>query len=136
MIKRVFLLVAMAVAVSSLSAQVKFHTGSIREMYGVAKESDKFVFVDLYADWCPPCKAMERDVFSRKDVGDFMDKHFVCAKYNIDNQLGKDLANQYVVRSIPTLLIFDNNGKLLGRLTGGRSAEDLKSELLGIIIKE
>ncbi|MFR9650791.1 MAG: thioredoxin family protein [Rikenellaceae bacterium] len=135
MIKRVFLLVAMAIGVSSLSAQVKFQSGTMREIYTLAKESNKFVFVDLYADWCPPCKAMERDVFSREDIGQFMGKHFVCAKYNIDNQLGKDLASQYVVRSIPTFLIFDQGGKLMGRLTGGMSPEDLKSSLLKIIDK-
>ncbi len=113
----------MVFAVGALSAQVNFQSGTTTEIYKKAKSEEKLVFMDLYATWCPPCKAMEANVFSREDVGDFMNDKFVNVKYNIDESMGKELANQYNVSSIPTYLIFTPEGELVGRVTGGMSSE-------------
>lgn len=134
MLKRVIFaaIAALTLSVASTSAQVKFHTGSTDDLYKMAKESDKLVFVDLYADWCPPCKAMEKNVFSREDIGDFMSKYFVSAKYSVDDTIGKEFSKKYNVRSIPTYLIFNESGELIGQMTGGMSPEDLTKNLLKI----
>ncbi len=122
------LLIATAVITPSV-AEVKFHTGSTEELYQKAKSQNRFVFIDLYAEWCPPCRAMESNVFSREDVGAFMAESFVSAKYNVDDKIGNRLSAQYEVRSIPTYLIFTPNGELIGRMTGGMSAEDFMSRV-------
>ncbi|MFI3306053.1 MAG: thioredoxin family protein [Rikenellaceae bacterium] len=136
MIKRIAATLALLFAVGTLSAQIDFHTGSTTELYKRAKGEDKLIFMDLYATWCPPCKAMERDVFSRKDVGDFMNEKFVNVKYNIDESIGKEFANQYQVTSIPTYLIFTGDGKLVGRMTGGMTSDTFLFRMHEFLSKE
>lgn len=127
MLKKITLAISLLVATVALSpteAQVQFHTEGVEELYQMAQKGQKLVFMDLYASWCPPCRLMERDVFSREDVGDFMKKNFVSAKYNVDETIGNKLSNQYEVRSIPTYLIFTPEGKLIARLKGAMSPEE------------
>ena len=62
-------------------------------------QSDKTVLVDFYADWCGPCK-MQGPVL--EELANDRDDVKVC-KLNIDEQ--RDLAIEYGVRSIPTLMI-------------------------------
>ncbi|MFI3258833.1 MAG: thioredoxin family protein [Rikenellaceae bacterium] len=136
MLKKITLSLALIVACatsSQLLAQITFHEGGTTALYEKAESEKKLIFIDLYASWCPPCKAMERDVFSRKDVGEFMSKSFVCAKYSVDESIGKSLANQYGVSSIPTYLIFNTDGDLVGRKMGSMSAEDFIKEMQAAI---
>ena len=35
----------------------------------MAQEQDKYIFMDCYTSWCGPCKALAKDIFTRKDVG-------------------------------------------------------------------
>ena len=62
-------------------------------------QSDKTVLVDFYADWCGPCK-MQGPVLD--ELANDRDDVKVC-KLNIDEQ--RDLAIEYGVMSIPTLMI-------------------------------
>ncbi|MFI3318303.1 MAG: thioredoxin fold domain-containing protein [Rikenellaceae bacterium] len=133
MIKRFFSTLLAIVAVASLSAQVDFKSANPVDLYKMGAESGKLVFVDLYASWCPPCRTMESQVFSREDVGEFMAKRFVSAKFDIDQQIGGAMASQYGVRSIPTYLIFNGKGELVGRMQGGMSAMDFMANLTQII---
>ncbi len=129
MVRKIIFSIAMMLLVGGVSAQVKFQDVSPEELLKMAEKVDKLVFVDIYADWCPPCRAMERDVFSRKDVAEFMDARFVSAKYNMDKDTGKELAGRYNVRSIPTYLIFNSKGDFLGRLQGMMPADDFMENI-------
>ena len=118
------LLLVIGVAVAA-NAQVRFTDKNLDAVREEATQQNKLVFIDLYATWCGPCKNMERNVFSQPEVGDFMAQHFIAAKYDIDKPTGSALAKKYGIRSIPTFLIFDTEGTLLGQITGGMPADDL-----------
>jgi thioredoxin 1 len=66
-------------------------------------QSDKPVFVDFWATWCPPCKRIAP--FVEELANDYKGRA-VVAKIDID-QAG-DVANRYGVTSIPTLMVFKN----------------------------
>lgn len=122
--KILFTLLLVIGAAVAANAQVRFTDKNLDAVREEATQQNKLVFIDLYATWCGPCKNMERTVFSRPEVGDFMAEHFVAAKYDIEKPTGSALAKKYGVRSIPTFLIFDTEGTLLGQITGGMSADD------------
>lgn len=136
MIRKITITLALILAVATLplSAQVKFHTGAVDELYSNL-DNEKLIFMDLYASWCPPCKMMERDVFSREDVGKFMSENFLSAKYNVDEAIGKELSRTYSVSSIPTYLIFNPEGELVGRMSGSMPAEKFISAMQEILDK-
>lgn len=93
--KRILLLFLLLLGAVGAEAQVRFMTRSTDGVRRQAVEQNKLVFIDLFATWCPPCQMMEREVFSRSDVGAFMEQHFVCAKYDIDKTTGRELLKRY-----------------------------------------
>ena len=81
----------------------------------MAQEQDKYIFMDCYTSWCGPCKALAKDIFTRKDVGDFFNANFINVKYDMEKGVGKDLYKQYKSNIIgfPTLLLINKEGKSL-----------------------
>nr|DAY06971.1 MAG TPA: TRX family protein [Crassvirales sp.] len=65
--------------------------------------------VKLYADWCAPCKVLER-MMRDLDI-----KH---ENVNIDSPNGEGLSIKHDVRAIPTLLVLDENDNLIRKMTG------------------
>ncbi|MFI3293040.1 MAG: thioredoxin family protein [Rikenellaceae bacterium] len=124
MIRKILFSIAMLFSLGIASAQVKFYDVTTDELRELGKEQEKLIFIDIYATWCPPCRAMEANVFSREDIGEFMAQRFVSAKYNIDEGIGRQLADKYGIKSIPTYLIFDLEGNLQGTMQGSRTPED------------
>ncbi len=70
------------------------------------------ILVDFYADWCGPCKSMATvlDQLSAEGV--------LIGKVNIDHQ--PELATQWKVRSVPTLIWF-KNGQPTARSAGAKT---------------
>ncbi len=110
-------------------AQVRFETKSTDAVHEMAVREGKMVFIDLYAPWCPPCRAMDKQVFSRSDVAEFLHARFIPVKYNVDRPTGKALMQKYNASGIPTYLIFTNEGELLGRITGASDAETFMADV-------
>ena len=70
------------------------------------------VLVDFWAEWCGPCKQLAPLV--EEASNEFKDKIKVC---KIDVDVNRDIAAEYGIRSIPTLMIFEN-GMLVGTEIG------------------
>lgn len=82
-------------------------------------KSEKPVLVDFFADWCGPCKMMAPIV---EELATELDGKVKVGKINVDEN--SDIAVEYNVMSIPTLIIFQN-GKEEKRLVGLRDKEEL-----------
>ena len=80
--------------------------------------------VDFWAEWCGPCKMMERPL---EELAEENTGKLTVAKLNIDENPGT--ASAYSVMSIPTMIIFQN-GEEKRRLIGARSKGQLESELM------
>lgn len=134
--KKLIFILMLALGAGAAQAQVKFETKSTDAVREMAIKTDKLVFIDLYATWCPPCQMMEREVFSRKDVGDFMERRFVAAKYDVDKPTGKELLKRYGNGAIPLYLVFDTQGELLGRIQGAAKSDEFMANLQTILDKQ
>ena len=74
--------------------------------------------VDLFATWCGPCKMLS-------PILDEISEEITTTKfYKIDVDDNQDVAREYNVMSIPTILIFEN-GNLINKVVGLRSREEL-----------
>ena len=102
------------------------HTDKLTEALERAKAEDKMVFIDFYTSWCLPCKLMDEDVFTDKAFGDYMNEHFISVKINAEQGNGPNLAALYQVKSYPTLLFVDLNGRVKSRKEGAAYQTELR----------
>jgi thioredoxin 1 len=81
------------------------------------------VLVDFWAEWCAPCRALAPTLEElNKELGGKV--KFV--KVNVDQS--PDLAQQFNIRSIPTLLVF-KDGAVVSQSVGNIGKADLKARL-------
>ena len=107
------------------SEGTKFLETSWTEILKMANEQQKPIFMDCYTSWCGPCRQMLHDVFPKKGVGDFLNKHFIVTKFDMEKGDGIELAKKYEVRAFPTFIVFDHNEKIIDRHVGVMTPENL-----------
>jgi thiol-disulfide isomerase/thioredoxin len=115
--------------VMSLNAQhLDFAYSDLAEAKSVAKESDKLIFVDIYADWCGPCKAMEQSIFTKAEVGDYFNEYFLNLKIDSETAKGRELVIEYAIKEYPTYLFLNKHGEIVYKIVGFHSVNNLLHE--------
>ena len=96
---------------------------SSEEFNNLVLHTEGIAVVDFFATWCGPCK-MLAPVF--QEVGNELDGKAKFYKIDIDASL--DIARQFSVSTVPTVIIF-RNGEPIERLVGFMPKENLLSKI-------
>ena len=116
----------LALAINNINAQgIIFEKGTWEEALQKADAENKILFVDAYAEWCGPCKAMAANVFTLSEAGSFYNSNFINVKMDMESEAGKKFGDKYPVSAYPTLLFIDAEGNVVKRVVGGQKLEGL-----------
>lgn len=85
--------------------------------------SDVPVLVDFWAEWCAPCRTIAPAI---EEIADEYDGKAKVGKLDVDNN--QQVAMEYGIRSIPTLLIF-KNGEVAEQIIGAVPKKQIEGKL-------
>ena len=106
-----------------------------------AKAEKKMILMDFNgSDWCPPCKALRKEVLNSQAFRDFakdnlvlVDVDFPHAKAQTEEQkkANEALSDKFKVEGFPTIIVLSSDGKELKKTIGyeGQSAKEFVAEL-------
>ena len=101
-----------------------------------AKQQNKPVLLDFYANWCLSCKEMERIVFPAPQVKSLM-SHFILLRADVtaNDDQDKALEHQFHVIAPPTFLFFAPNGQELSdaRIVGQEESQTFANHLQQVL---
>ena len=108
-----------------LSQGIDFFEGDWEETLELAREKEKLIFVDCFAEWCGPCQRMAAQVFPDPEVGEFFNEHFINLKWDMEKGKGLEFRQKYPVSAFPTLYFIDPEGEVVISISGARDAAGL-----------
>lgn len=146
---RFLLSLIVLVGLNGLHAQ-EINWMTINEALEAQKEDPKKIFMDAYANWCGPCKLLDRETFTHKDVVNYINEHYYPVKFNAEGDetvryadrefknpnydpsraQSRNSQHQFAqalgINSYPTMIFFDEEGGLLGPVLGFQKPRDLE----------
>ena len=126
--KALALLFTLAFITSPLLAAEDAWITDVPKALEQAKSEKKMVLLDFTgSDWCPPCKALHKNVLTSEEFSKFakdnlvlVDLDFPKAKPQSDElkAANKELSKKYGIKGFPTIIVLDADGKELFRKVG------------------
>ncbi len=146
-IKIIFLLIFTSMS-SSYTQEIKWIT--LEDAVSLQETSPRNIIMDVYTNWCGPCKMLDRNTFSNKDVIKYINENFYAVKFNAE---GNDIVNfkgytfenpnydpakakrrnsshqltqALRVSAFPTIIFLDKSSDLIHRLRGYQTPKQLE----------
>ena len=135
--KLILTLSLLAVSLATLNAEnsrkevpnvekgIVFVKGNWASILKKAKAENKIIFFDAYTTWCGPCKLLQKNVFTRDDVGTLFNKEFINVKFDMESGEGPMLAEKYPLEGYPTLFFINPDGTVVKEVIGYQKPETL-----------
>ena len=137
-IRRVFISICICAAVFfifSLTRQtesVKWIPYSEQALTGTG--TFKITLIDFYASWCAPCRAMEKEVFSSKEVIALSGKvRFIKVDLSIPSDAGQAVSTKYGINGVPALVLLAQNGAVIEKIDGFTDKDTLVEKLINLL---
>lgn len=138
--RKIFIAVILALGTFAGQAQeIKWMT--FEQALTAQKKNPKKIIMDVYTEWCGPCKMLDKNTFQNKQVADYINKNYYAVKFNAEgneevNYKGRkftnttydatrkgrngthDLTYALKISGYPTMVFFDEKGEYVSPLTG------------------
>jgi thioredoxin-related protein len=82
--KKILLTIAIVSFSFIAKAQDKINWLSLNEALKLQKENPKKIMMDVYTNWCGPCKMLDKHTFQNKDVAAYVNEHYYAVKFNAE----------------------------------------------------
>ncbi|OYQ34379.1 thioredoxin [Flavobacterium cyanobacteriorum] len=147
------LLLTLFLALGAMATQAQeINWMTFDEALAAQKKKAKPIFMDVYTDWCGPCKMLDKNTFHDASVVSYINDNFYAVKFNAEgnsvvNYKGKKYTNpQYVagrqgrnavhdftlflkVQAYPSMMVFDSKGEVKSPIVGYLSPQQLLEAL-------
>src|SRR5680860_1850 len=140
--------IAFLLVTTSVSAQ-EIKWMSMNEALAAQKHAPKKIIMDAYTNWCGPCKLMDKNTFTNKDVINYVNKHFYAVKFDAEGTeevMYKDFnytnpnfdparkgrnsqhffADALKITGYPSLVFFDEESEIIAPIPGYKTPEQLE----------
>uniref|UniRef100_UPI0040487BBE thioredoxin family protein n=1 Tax=Roseivirga sp. TaxID=1964215 RepID=UPI0040487BBE len=84
----------------------------------LAKQENKLLFVDAYADWCAYCHQLDKEVYTDPEVIAYFTQSFINVKFDTESGHGILLAEEFGVVSLPTLFFLSPDESVFQTIEG------------------
>jgi thioredoxin-related protein len=143
------LLLALVITFSIVSVQsqeIKWLT--LTEALSMQKKKSKPIFMDVFTDWCGPCKMLDKNTFQHESIVSYVNANYYAVKFNAEgnstvvykgvtytnpgfdpNRKGRNSAHDFTkflaVQGYPSMYILDKNGEIQTPIVGYITPEEL-----------
>lgn len=140
--KNIILSLTVIVFLSTTVNAQKINWMTMNEALALQKKNPKKIMVDVYTNWCGPCKMLDKQTFQNKDVANYVNENFYAVKFNGEGNEAvnfkermfenpnydaskankRNSSHQFAdylgLRGYPTIAFFDEDAQFLYPLTG------------------
>ncbi|MBU2527105.1 MAG: thioredoxin fold domain-containing protein [Bacteroidetes bacterium] len=141
-------LILMLIPVTLMAQEIKWM--SLAEALEAQKKEPRKIMMDVYTNWCGPCKMMDKNTFANPDVAAYVSKYFYAVKFNAEgneniNYQGKAFVNTNYnpehankrsyqhpfaafmrIEGYPSMVFLDEKGDFISPITGYRTPKQLE----------
>lgn len=106
---------------------IQFFVGTWDQAIEIAFLMKKPIFVNVYKDYLPACKKMQKEVFNDYRIAKQYERSFVNYKVNVHSETGVNFMKEYGIREYPALLYFDYKGNLKAKEFGLKTPQQFSA---------
>lgn len=150
--KKLIFTIVVVFALSTVTAQ-QINWVTLEEAIELQKENPKKIIIDMYTNWCGPCKMLDKNTFHNKDVADYVNQNYYAVKFNAEgNDVVKyngttftnpkykpenanrrnsphELASYFRLQAYPTIVFLSETGEFLAPIRGYKKPQQLEMYL-------
>ncbi|GAA4977873.1 thioredoxin family protein [Algibacter aquimarinus] len=147
--KTIYLLIAIGfISLNSVAQEINWV--SLDEAIELQKKNPKKIMMDVYTNWCGPCKMLDRNTFQNTDVAKYVNENYYAVKFNAEGNdkvtyKGKiysnpnynpelknrrnsphELSRYFQVQAYPTIVFMDEKAELIAPIRGYQTPPQLE----------
>ncbi len=145
--KNLLIILGFLMCFSAQAQEIKWM--SMNEALAAQKKEPRKIFMDVYTNWCGPCKLLDKRTFHNKDVVSYVNTYYYAVKFNAEGaeevhynnftytnpnydpqKKGRNsqhfFANALKISGYPSMVFFDENGNLIAPVVGFKTPQQLE----------